>query len=1443
MIPGVIAMEVWGDTYEQSLAQGNSEDQAASFANTQAILQEASERVGSAVLGKIFKAGGKLLWKTGKAALSEGLQELSQEGLAVIAEKVYGIEPDSPMMQRFKDAFFIGGLTGGGAVNVVTGLQKARQAVKQQNKSDMKDAVAEGDVRKVKKLENEREQIGKEELKEQQDAEQEVIKAQEDAVKEQEKAQAEQEKEISDAEKATERVAEASKEDGDIKAKPEKVEAKKEEVKAFETGKPTTFEYMRNPEKAPKAKGFQQDIEPQGRYLSEKTKTVPEGWEQGTISFKNPLVVEFNTGEGIYDERSWKARLSKEYGNKKGASLSRAIASEGYDGIVTIDRGFASEIVDLSRFTQEPKKPAIELEPLVKPTPKPKEDIKTDFTTMSGVIKETIEQGAMKPRDIKRAVTIAGQKEGLSGTRINTELNKLLKLNETQVQKPAEPKKPEAKPATSPEIERATEQLKSSLGIDEQTIKDIPKVMPLLESRAELTVSMEALKKSFFRPRKKTESVKGRIQRTTGLKDISKKLTISESKLLKEQIKSQVRAGKEISKQLTKEIKGSVLEEFAAIEAMRKQVLDYAKATGIEKNSPISNIILKTKTLRGMEKAIEQIDKKVLNFKEKERVKISSGKLKKTLKELKGVKLRPEFDRKIQELTNNLESSKLSDRKRKVALNMKSFLERNPDHVIPEKQLRLLDRLDKKAIGDLSADEIELLSDSLKHVVHLNKLKNNLIMKGKYVDAKKIRTEATSNLNRYQGKLEYKVDEISPFEEEKKGGTLKRIFTTGSWNPELISEIMDKEEHGVIKRIIYDGIDTGYTEKYKFEQEAEDYFKAEFEKIGFNEKKLKEWSKVGRDLKASKKVPVESFKLESGKTLKLTKGQKVAVYLHSLNKKNKAHLINGGLSFPEKTSAIAKITEKDISEIVGSMSEEEFKMAESFSKYYENQKDAINKISVELNGWEIAKEPNYFPIRTNALDRIVDQLKQVKGAADIKTFMNITLEGQGIFKQRTGARGALILDDVFEATYKSNKQTAAYIGLANPIRNAKMLLYDNDFQKKALQTYGKDYVDALKSYLRDIESSSHDIEITDDLIQKANNNVTVAILGLNPWVMMKQVPSYFLAFTEMDIKYVGNLKPASKELMSKYSPQLRERFKGNVTRDMGELNQRSNARLFFGGKPDLSNTLFMGGISRFDYEAVGRIWSAAEKEISDTTSLTKGSDEFYNKVARRAEEVTRKTQPTFEMKDRSEIARSKQFFVKFATKFSSARNKIYMTYRRVVEKYNRSNKTVTDKATLLKNMTLISVVSAGLITALDKARDMLRGNKRKKKDVGNLYQSFAKGYDIQDPITQSVNNGVDALKLSYKAIDQLVTGEEYKVSNRRWGTKKGEKKFKNSAIRAAKKDLEILGLFKGLPLRNIMRSSEQLKSLNDKVQNFMRDIDEKPSSTGRKKRGSRRRGR
>ena len=130
----------------------------------------------------------------------------------------------------------------------------------------------------------------------------------------------------------------------------------KEAGYTFESGKPVTFTFLRNTERAfkhPDPTRYGQNLEPKGRYMVldaqpefTKRRELPN-IEQGTITFENPLVIENVTTSSASE--GWKSRLSQEYDGKTGTQLTKALIKNGFDGVITVDGDHTSEIVALPR--------------------------------------------------------------------------------------------------------------------------------------------------------------------------------------------------------------------------------------------------------------------------------------------------------------------------------------------------------------------------------------------------------------------------------------------------------------------------------------------------------------------------------------------------------------------------------------------------------------------------------------------------------------------------------------------------------------------------------------------------------------------------------------------------------------------------------------------------------------------------------------------------------------------------------------------------------------------------------------------------------------------------------------------------------------------------------------------------------------------------------------
>ena len=837
------------------------------------------------------------------------------------------------------------------------------------------------------------------------------------------------------------------------------------------------------------------------------------------------------------------------------------------------------------------------------------------------------------------------------------------------------------------------------------------------------------------------------------------------------------------------------------ITEIRKDLTDYIKKLELKDKGRMITMVRDVHTKKGLTKALLRVD----SILEKRGRGDAVSQLKETIGKIDTKKLRPEYQKEIKslmdiDLVNRRESTI------RTLSNTKKYLEEHPDNNMPQKELNRLDVLSKKKVGDLTTEDIKLLENSISHLVKLHDLKNSMIFGRKYVDAKEVAIQANSNLARAK-KIKKDPDTISTrIKSPKQVGRVKKVATTESYNVELVTQILDKEDGGIIQKVFYGGIDEGRTKELRFLHDADDFFK---EKIPFN---ISNWSEHFTPKPSKRTVDYQKIKLSSGRTIEITRAEKIELYLHSLNRDNLESLIEAGFSFRKRPTKKYKISVEDLNEITKLTPSEQRAADAIYEHYNTTQKDALNKESVSLNGWEVATEENYIHKSTNYLDRYKDELKASKN------FSHKTLEGMGMLKQKQGVVASLIIDDAFVSLYKSMKSSAAYIGYAQPLRNAKMLLNDSSFQKSVIENYGQHYLDALKSYLVDIEGTVSDVSSIEQLTLDVINKLDIAVLGANPFVMMKQPVSYSAAATEIDVKYLNNILPAKISEMSKYSPQLRERFKGNISRELGEVAQTGAVRNFWTHKSSLSQHI-MAGIKANDYLAIGKIWTAVKRETKALHPKLE-DDAKWEHIRKRAEKIIRRTQPTFDMKDRSAIGRSRKLFVRLLTKYSSQRNKNYMMTRRAVENYNTSGKGVKDKISLMKKLILLAVVMPAMIIGIDELRKKVYGwviPERKRRYytlryiesllgnvyfVGNIFSSLASkiergvysGFDISNVLVSSVEKGVNGLVEIYNTIDQLQSKERYKS-----GDKKGELKWKTAIKKALDYNISFLTKFRGIP--------------------------------------------
>ena len=932
------------------------------------------------------------------------------------------------------------------------------------------------------------------------------------------------------------------------------------------------------------------------------------------------------------------------------------------------------------------------------------------------------------------------------------------------------------------------------------------KQLPLLNELLDENFSTIEEAKSFVSEiRKSRKEIRKDIKRAKPktIKTVQREETALKEKL--RTLRTGFRKGKTVTTQDIQEVQDS------AIKLLKRSDL------GANDRAKFQDFIKKL-TKDNFEKQQPILEKRIADLEESAIKRELIGKFKDLTKKKNIKKIRPEFKGPIQGIIDDLSVSIPSEKKVQNLNKLAKFIESEPGNQIPESRIAELRALTNKPLRAMTSDEIQTIVDSVSHLIHLNELKNKIILKGKLKDFDELRNESITNLAKQNEKRDLSIDGMDSFQQENEAKLWKKIFGTDSYNAELKTEILDGEVNGVIKEAVYNGIDRGVDEQLRFQQEAEDFFIDKFKGID-----IRKWSAVFQQKKGN--IEQVTIKISNDRTLKMIKGERVAIYLHSLNNRNREHLITGGFSFSNTPAKIVKLSNKDLNIITESLTPNEFKVADVISEYLNTvQKDAINEVSVDIDGFEIATEENYFRIRTNFLDRKRDELLKAT-----KNFSRRTLEGLGIFKERQDAKNAIILEDAFLATYESIFQVSAYVGLAQPLRTAKALVNDNAFQIKIREIGRGDYIASLRNYLERVENDSTKLDNVDRLTQEAINRLDVALLGLNPYVVLKQPVSYIGASTEIDGKYLrGSFKAKASESelseIKKYSPQLYDRTKGNVSRELGEIAQVGRPKRFFTGEEVISQK-YMQGIVKGDTAAISSIWRSVKKEISDKNPNLTG-DEYFEKVAERAWEVTRKTQPTFHIKDRSTIGMSRNTFIRLGTKYSSQRNKNWMMIRRAIEEYNRSHKTPKDKATVVGKLMIVNFLAPLLITAIDILRETMFGKEDKKNlfvrfavglvsnTIGNIYflgtgfrslvskieKGTFSGYDINDPVASTLDDIVNVTVEGVKSVVTGITGEKYQR-----GRLDGEAKWEESLKKFVNGSIDLTGKIKGVNLSIIRR--------------------------------------
>ena len=410
---------------------------------------------------------------------------------------------------------------------------------------------------------------------------------------------------------------------------------------------------------------------------------------------------------------------------------------------------------------------------------------------------------------------------------------------------------------------------------------------------------------------------------------------------------------------------------------------------------------------------------------------------------------------------------------------------------------------------------------------------------------------------------------------------------------------------------------------------------------------------------------------EDGKKVQVTKGMRMALVMHGMNKDNLRHMVYGGVTMPNMdlylkgdkkgayntTKKAVGVTSAKIKAMEDAMSPEEKKVLRAFKKlFHEYTGSVINETSMELYGFKKANEKNYYPIS-------VDENYIATDITGLK--MDKTLEGAGFLKERVQSTKPLVLESIIDTAQRSLKITSEFGGLAIPIRNfnkvyngstwkvtdvdsedvsAKSVLVQDDTVHKAMQdVWGRMASNYIDNLISDLQNARTGESTVFDMLR---GNFAGSVLTGNWSVIMKQAASYPTAVATLGWEPVMKalakggkhglpISSADRELIAKYTPLLWYRNKGNSTQEMADID---NLNSLTNRMPVVKEVKNM--IQKVDVATVGRIWYASQYYVdANYKSLKKGTDAYYRQVAEVFNRCVEDTQPNYTVMQRPDYLR------------------------------------------------------------------------------------------------------------------------------------------------------------------------------------------------------------
>lgn len=427
----------------------------------------------------------------------------------------------------------------------------------------------------------------------------------------------------------------------------------------------------------------------------------------------------------------------------------------------------------------------------------------------------------------------------------------------------------------------------------------------------------------------------------------------------------------------------------------------------------------------------------------------------------------------------------------------------------------------------------------------------------------------------------------------------------------------------------------------------------------------------------------------------LTHAQLCSLYMHLQNKDSLEHLMRGGMVVPDaqlyskgdveqayqkgQLVQLGMLTDADgmptadtiLNTLEAAMTDYDRAWCADMKEFFGNYTTKlINETSLQLVGYKRATVQNYYPIEVHKAD-LATEIDGVK--------LDATIEGRGFLKNRVKSSQPILLEECSSVVQRSLRDTAAYAGLAAPIRDVQKILNAGVETRDGVKTlkngvikeqWGTKAVSYLDDLLTDLQTTQrHRSNGVSRMLSTLRGNYAGAVLTLNPGVAIAQAASLPTAAAVLGgdtmasvMPFVKNLSPKQKaaleaEIAEHGDVLLQWRQRGTGKGELQSIGKRET--LVQKGMDKVPGWL-TGWINGMDEITVAALWEGSKAYVKNHAAEFEGAGEtgspaYWEAVNRTYQKVIEQTQPNYTVMQRAGIQRNPDEMVKTFTMFTTQR--------------------------------------------------------------------------------------------------------------------------------------------------------------------------------------------